>query len=342
MDLKTIAVDLMGGDNAPHDIVEGAFEASAEFGVEIALVGVKDALEGCMSRLRLHGGRSSVRVVPVEATQVVGAAESAAEAWRGKKDSSIAVGIRMVKEGRADAFVSAGNTGAIAATSLFSLRTMVGVDRPAIASLYSTLDGSAALFLDIGANVDCRPRFLFQFGQMGSVFMSKIFRMKAPRVGLLSNGVEGEKGTKLVKETHKLLKESDLNFVGNVEGFDVLSGVADVIVTDGFTGNVVLKLAESLASSIFHSLKDALDGNLLARASKPLWGPPVMSVAKQWDYSNVGGALLLGVNGNIVMAHGRSDAADISSAIGLAQKMVGEGWYRPQPESVQQTVASNV
>ena len=141
------------------------------------------------------------------------------------------------------------------------------------------------MILDVGANVDCRPKSLLQFGQMGSTYMAKVFRLDSPRVGLLSNGEEETKGTKLVREAHKLLKDSDLNFVGNVEGFDVLQGSTDVIVTDGFTGNVVLKLAESLAGSIFLSLKDALGNNVWARASKALWGPPVMSVAKQWDYS---------------------------------------------------------
>lgn len=337
--MVTIAVDLMGGDNAPQAIGDGAIQASHELGVNIALVGTEEAL-GSRWGSSPTGGSAGSRMVPVSVTQVVHPTESAADAWRNKKDSSIAVGIRMVKEGHADAFVSAGNTGAIAASGLFSLRTMEGIERPAIATLYRKVDGGIAVFLDIGANVDCKPKFLSQFGEMGSAFMTKVFQVSNPRVGLLSNGEEEGKGTKLVKEAHRLLKQSDLNFIGNVEGFDILSGVGDVIVTDGFTGNVVLKLAEALAGSIFHSLKDALDANLLARASKPLWGPPIMSVAKQWDYSNIGGAPLLGVKGNIVMAHGRSDAADVASAIGLAQKMVREGWYRPDSGSVRSSALS--
>ena len=285
----------------------------------------------------------SRRVIPVEAGQVVGMAESPIEAWRRKPDSSIAVGIRMVQEGRADAFVSAGNTGAIAAGSLFTLGPMRGVERPAIATLYRTAGGGISIILDIGANVDCRPRFLLEFGQMGSAFMAKVFQVDKPRVGLLSNGEEESKGTRLVREAHKLLKESDLNFIGNVEGFDLLSGASDVIVTDGFTGNVVLKLAEALTGTIFMSLKDALGSSPLARASKALWGPPIMSVARKWDYSSVGGAPLLGVNGNIVMAHGRSEAADVKRAVELARRMIREGWHRPavQGEFPRPSIVSN-
>ena len=347
--METIAVDLMGGDNAPQEIAKGALDAAAEMDVTVALVGTKEALE---EHLGSGGGDASrwsyrvwstPRVVPVEASQVIGTAEQPTAAWREKKDSSIAIGIGMVQEGRADAFVSAGNTGAIATISLLSLRSMKGIERPAIATLYTTLASTVCMILDVGANVDCRPKYLLQFGEMGSTYMSKVFRLDSPRVGLLSNGEEEMKGTKLVREAHKLLKESGLNFIGNVEGFDVLQGAADVIVTDGFTGNVVLKLAESLAGSIFLSLKDALGNNVWARASKALWGPPVMSVARQWDYSGVSGAPLLGVAGNIVMAHGRSSAADITRAIALAQRMVQEGWYLPPvgKESEERIAASN-
>ena len=319
----------MGGDKAPDEVAKAAFQGASELGVAIALVGTQEALQ------RHLGGehRDGSRVSPVVARQVVGTAEPPTEAWRGKKDSSMAVGIRMVKEGRADAFVSAGNTGAIAAISLFSLGSMSGADRPAVASLYRPLSGNVSMILDIGVNVDCRPGLLLQFGRLGSAYMATVFQIERPRVALLSNGEESTKGTRLVKEAHKLMRESDLNFAGNVEGFDIVQGVADVIVTDGFTGNVVLKLAEALTGSIFLSLKGALGSNVLGRASKPIWGPPIMSVAKQWDYSDIAGAPLLGVNGNIVKTHGRSDAADITKAIALAQRMVREGWYRPQQEA---------
>lgn len=328
--METIALDLVGGDKGPGEIARGALEASLEMGVALMLVGPREVLDPHKASAQRNGARIAL----VEASQVVAMSEAPTEAWRDKPDSSIAVGVRLVKEGRAQAFVSAGNTGAVATASLFSLGTMEGIDRPAIATLFTTRKGNLALFLDIGANADCRPPFLLQFGQLGSAFMAKLFQIDRPRVALLSNGEEEGKGTRLVRESHKLLKESQLNFIGNVEGFDVLEGVAEVIVTDGFTGNVVLKLAEALTESIFLSLKGALGSYPLARASKFLWGPPIMSVVRQWDYSNIGGgAPLLGVNGNVVMAHGRSDAGDIKNAIALARRMVREGWSGPPTQA---------
>ena len=325
--METIAVDLMGGDKAPDAVMKGVREALAEQEVTIALVGTKEALAEYQ---RTSGpGKRSARVIPYEASQLVTMADSPADVWRTKKDSSVSVGIGLVKEGKADAFVSAGNSGAIAAVSLFTLDAMDGIDRPAIATVYHTQSGKLSMILDIGANVDCRPAFLLQFGQMGSDFMAKVMGVKSPRVALLSNGEEDSKGTRLVKDAHKLLKESSLNFIGNVEGFDIVKGYADVIVTDGFTGNVVLKFAESLTASVFTSLKDALLASFPARATKLLWGPPMKAVAKQWYQSNVGGAPLLGVKGNIVIAHGRAEAAEIKGAIGLARQMAHGGWLAP-------------
>ncbi|MCH8283400.1 MAG: phosphate acyltransferase PlsX [Chloroflexi bacterium] len=323
--MPTIALDVMGGDQAPDEIVKGAFEAAVEHQVRIALVGPPEVLRFQMAREENLGAR----MVPVPATQVVGMSEPPTEAWRAKKDSSIVVGIRLIENGQADAFISAGNTGAIVTASHFILGTMEGIDRPAIATLYNTTANRGAMALDIGANADCRPPFLAQFARLGSDFMTKVFKVERPRVALLSNGSEESKGSKLIREAHKLLKESDLNFVGNIEGFDIHRGIVDVVVTDGFTGNVALKLAEGLTDAIFLALKDALGSHGPARASKFLWGPSIMSVAKQWDNSNVGGAPLLGINGNVVMAHGRSDATDIKNAIGLAARMIREGWWQP-------------
>ncbi|MBF8299500.1 MAG: fatty acid/phospholipid synthesis protein PlsX [Dehalococcoidia bacterium] len=317
--METIAVDLMGGDKAPDAVMRGVLEAVAEQEVTIALVGTAEALAGCENASQ--AGKNRGRIIPFEASQVVTMAESPADAWRNKKHSSITIGIQLVKEGRAGAFVSAGNSGAVAAASLLILETMAGIDRPAIATLYRTKTGSVAMLLDVGANVDCRPAFLLQFGQMGSQY-----------IALLSNGEEDSKGTRLVKEAHKLLKESQLNFIGNVEGFDLVDGVADVFVTDCFTGNVVLKLAEALTTSIFMSLRDALGKSPLARASKILWGPPVRAVARQWFQTDIRGAPLLGVRGNIVMAHGRSEATEIKEGITLARRMVREGWSSAQPD----------
>jgi glycerol-3-phosphate acyltransferase PlsX len=322
--VETIALDLMGGDQPAEVIADGAFEASRQYGVRVALVGPR----GILDRQVLRASRNGATVIPVDASQVVAMNESPADAWRGKKDSSIAVGIGLLRDGKADAFVSAGNTGAIVAAAMFSLKAMENIDRPAIATLFTTASGDIALVLDIGANLECRPVHLAQFGQLGSDFMSTVFKMERPRVAIVSVGEEENKGTRRVKEAHQLLKSSDLNFVGNVEGFDVPRGVADVIVTDGFTGNVMLKLAESLTESFFTALKGELTSSLLARTTKIFWGPSVKSVAKKWDYSDDGGAPLLGVNGNIIMAHGRSDARDIKNAIGLAKRMAHEGWWR--------------
>lgn len=314
----------MGGDKAPEEIAKGILLAAREYGLRVAMVGPKAVTGNYLDR-----NSNGSNVFAVDASQVVDMAESPTDAYRDKPDSSMAVGIRMLKEGNADAFVSAGNTGAMVAAGLLTLGTLTDVDRPAISTLYTTTAGTLALLLDIGANADCRAAFLQQFAQMGSDYMAKVFKVPSPRVGLLSNGSEESKGSRLVKETNQLLKKSNLNYVGYVEGFDLFRGEVDVIVTDGFTGNVVLKIAEALTESIFTSLKDSLSAHPLAMASKFLWGPPIKSAARQWDYTNVGGAPLLGINGNIVKAHGRSDADDLKNAIGLAQRMVREGWVAP-------------
>lgn len=330
--MATIAVDLMGGDNAPEAIALGCFQAARDLGVDIKLVGQKDALTQEIER---RAGRNG-RVFPVVAEQVVGMSEAPTAAWRDKKGSSISVGIELVRSGEAQAFVSAGNTGAIATYSLFSLGMMPGIERPGIATLYTTLEGHISIMLDIGANVDCRPAFLEQFGRVGSDFMAKVFGVEDPRVALVSNGEEESKGTKLVRDAHQLLKESGLNFIGNAEGFDLPKGTADVYVMDGFTGNVVLKLAEGLADSIFTSMKDSLRKSLGARLSAGLWAPALRDTLARWDYSRIGGAPLLGVQGNVVMAHGRSDATDILNAVKLALSMVQEGWAdAPEPSEPQ-------
>ena len=328
----TIAVDLMGGDHAPEEIAKGCFIAAHDLGVEVKLVGQRDFLTREFDRRAGLNGHVS----PVEASQIVGMNETPTAAWRDKKESSISVGLDLVRNGGAEAFVSAGNSGAIGTISLFSLGMMSGIERPAIATLFTTLQGHVAIMLDIGANVDCRPAFLAQFGQVGSDFMAKVFRVEAPRVALVSNGEEESKGTKLVREAHQLLKETKLNFIGNSEGFDIPKGKADVYVMDGFTGNVVLKLAEGLAESIFTSIKESLQKSLGARASQALWAPALRSTLAQWDYTRIGGAPLLGIQGNVVMAHGRSDANDIKNAVGLAVRMVREGWgSAPEPSNLE-------
>jgi glycerol-3-phosphate acyltransferase PlsX len=268
----------------------------------------------------------SAAVSIVEAPQTVAMDEHPAQTLKHKPNSSIAVGINMVKRGEADAFVCAGNTGAIAAWALFSLGMLEGIERPAIGSIFFTSVKQRAMILDIGATAECKPIYLLQFAQLGSLYMERVLGLQRPRVALLNIGEEESKGTRLVIETHRLLKQADLNFIGNIEGKDLLKGVADVIVTDGFTGNVVLKLAEGLTESIFLSVKESLKRHFLARLFSIFVKPALLEVARQWDYRRVGGAPLLGINGNVIMSHGRSDHLAIKNAIGMAQRAVEERW----------------
>ncbi len=248
-----IALDAMGGDKAPEAIVQGGIEAASELGVKVVVVGKGEIRSPLCARL----GKGIPSVSVVDASQSIGMEEHPMEAIRQKPDSSIVKGIGLVKSGQVDAFVSAGSTGSVVAASFFLLGCIPGIERPAIALVYSTLSGNA-LFLDAGANADCRPKMLLQFGQMGSLYMQRVFGLPKPRVALLNIGEESTKGNRLMQEAHSLLKGSGINFIGNMEGKDVYRGVADVVVTDGFTGNVVLKLSEGLSEAIFRSLRQAL------------------------------------------------------------------------------------
>ncbi|MBI2847240.1 MAG: phosphate acyltransferase PlsX [Chloroflexi bacterium] len=310
----------MGGDKAPGEIVKGGIEALGEQDVKLVLVGNKVVIEAELEKLE-HGG---LDFAIVNAAEAVGMDEKPMAALRGKRNSSIAVGMELLKRGEISAFVSAGNTGAIMTTALFTLGTLEGVERPAIAALFPTATGTAVL-LDVGANSDCKPRFLVQFAQMGSTYMSRVYGIENPKVGLLSNGEEDGKGNNFTQKAHKLLKASPLNFTGNVEGKDIFSGKADVVVVDGFTGNVVMKTVEGLGEALFQSMKKALDGNISSKATMLFWGPPLSSVAKTWDYREYGGVPLLGVKGNVIMAHGRSDAKAIKNAVAQAARVVEEG-----------------
>ena len=311
-----IALDAMGGDKAPGEIVHGGVLAAEELGVEVALVGEAAAIHSELDR----ANRRTASVSVVDAPDTIGMAESAAQAVRQKPRSSIVVGLDMVRRGEAAAFVSAGSTGACMAAALAVLDRLPGVLRPALAFVYPSPKGFG-LILDVGANPDCKPQFLVQFAQMGSLYMEHVFNTPRPRVGLLSNGEEEEKGNRLVREAHKLLKSCGVNFVGNVEGKDLHRGIADVIVTDGFTGNVVLKLGEGLAEALFDSVKKAVEANLAALATAFIWSPPFLEVYKGYDFREHGGVPLLGVNGHVILAHGRSDARAIKSAVRLAHRM---------------------
>ena len=313
-----IAVDASGGEYAPREIVSGAIKAIEEYKVDIALVGRKTILQ-MLSRRHLKNPGLTI----VEANEVIEYRESPVQAIRSKPDSSIVVGTQMVKDGTASAFVSAGNTGAVMAAALLTLGKIEGVERSAIGSFINIFPSAPAFLIDAGANVDCRPEHLVWFAHLGSVYVQEIFGIKAPRVGLLNNGEEKSKGNRLAVESYELLKKTNVNFIGNIEGQDILKMAADVIVTDGFTGNIVLKTIEGMSDNWLYSLSQA--GQIFAKAyrlpSKALHRDIGMdSWAKRLDFEEYGGACLLGVKGNIIISHGRSKAKAIKNAIGLAKR----------------------
>jgi phosphate acyltransferase len=312
----TIALDGMGGDHAPDVVVEGALLAARELGVRILLVGRREEIEP-----RLKGQSGSDRVEVVHASDVVEMSEHPANAVRQKPDSSMVVGARLVKEGRAGAFVSAGNTGAVMAAGLFELRRIRGVDRPALAAVFPTRRGGT-LIVDVGANADCKPEYLAQFGLMGSVYMERVFGISRPKVALLSNGEEDTKGNALVQAAHPRLRELPINFVGNVEGKDIPPGEVDVVVCDGFVGNVVLKLAEGLASSITGLIREEIRASLVSKLFAVGVLPAFRRVRRRLDYAEYGGAPLLGLNGVCIVAHGRSNALAIKNAVRVATQAV--------------------
>jgi len=315
-----IAVDAAGGEYAPHEIVKGAIKAAQEYEVGIALVGTKSTLHVLASR---HLKKRDFTII--EASQVVELHESPIKAIRSKPDSSIVVGINLVKNGDASAFVSAGNSGAVVTAALLNLGKIKGVERAAIGTFVNITPSAPTFLIDAGANVDCRPEHLVLFAHLGSVYVREILGIDSSRVGLLNNGEEKTKGNRLVQESYKLLKRTNLNFIGNVEGQDIFKKVADVIVTDGFTGNIVLKTIEGMSDSWLYSLGQA--GQVFSKAyrlpARALRRDIGMdSWAKRLDYREYGGATLLGVKGNIIIAHGRSQAKAIKNAIGLAKRTV--------------------
>jgi len=318
-----IAVDATGGDYAPHEVVKGAIKAASEYDVRIALVGRKDILYVLAGR---HLGKLGMTII--DARQTIGYKEPPIEAVHSKPKSPIVVGTNLVKEGSASAFVSAGNTGAVLYAALSILGKTEGVERPAIGTLISIIANSPTLLIDAGANTNCRPNHLAQFARLGSIYTREIFDIEEPRVGLLNNGEEETKGNTLAKESHQLLKKTDLNFIGNIEGQDIAKGTAHVIVTDGFTGNIVLKTIEGLGTNWLYSLSQS--GQVFSKAYrlslKPLHRDIDMdSWARRLDYRESGGASLLGVNGNVVIAHGRSKAKAIKNAIRLAKQSAERG-----------------
>lgn len=323
--MARIAVDAMGSDNYPGPDVEGAVMAAREFGTEIILVGDASRIQPALDSL--DGKSLPVRIVHAsEMLTMHDKGEDLVMKARHKDSrNSMAVGIDLVKSGEADAFVTMGNTGAAMVTSLFRLGRIRGVDRPALAGPFPTATGICNI-LDIGANPDCKPENLLQFGIMGSVYAERVRGVKNPKVGLISNGEEAGKGSELVREAYPLLANASLNFVGNVEGKEIFNGSVDVAVTDGFTGNVFLKATEAVAKLLIEKIRSSIrDGGPLALAGGALIRPAMGKVRKLLDPSEEGAAPLLGVNGLVFIGHGRSDALAIKSAVRVARSAVEAG-----------------
>ncbi len=318
-----IAIDATGGEYAPHEIVKGAIKAAQEYKVEVTLVGKRDILYVLAGR---HLGKLGMTIT--DASQAIEPNEPPLEAIQGKPNSSIVVGMNLVRDGKASAFVSAGNSGAVFAAALLNLGKIKGVPRPAIGSFINITPLTPVFLIDAGASVDCRPEHLAWFANLGNLYVNQILGISSPRIGLLSNGEEESKGNKLIKESHKLLKSSALNFIGNIEGQDILKRTAEVIVTDGFTGNIVLKTIEGVSDNWLSSLNQT--GQVFAKAYRlPLRALRrdigMGSWTQRLDYREYGGACLLGVNGNVILAHGRSQSKAIKNAIGLAKQTVERG-----------------
>ena len=306
----------MGGDHAPAEIVKGAAQAATEYGLEMSLVGLPHIVQPLLD--------SHPRLQLVPCTQVIAMDEHPAQAVRNKPDSSMSVCARLCKEGRADGWVSAGNSGAVMAAALFIQGRIRGIERPALGSIVPTQDG-VAYFLDVGANVDSKPEYLAQFAAMGAVYAREMLGRAQPRVALLSNGEEEGKGDELVRETARRLKGSLPGFIGNVEPKDIFGARADVVVADGFVGNVAIKMAEATAEFLFRSLRVEVPKTLTGKVGGALIRPRVRMIRDRIDWREFGGAPLLGIDGVAVVAHGRSDARAMKNAVRVTRDAVQNG-----------------
>lgn len=315
--MTTIAIDAMGGDHAPRAEVEGAVLAAREFGVRILLVGMEASIKQELNRLKPRGLPMEI----VGATEVITMSDSPSQAFRRKKESSMHVAARLVRDGKAEAMVSAGNTGAAMTVARFVLGTLPSVDRPALAAAFPNMKDKVSVILDVGANVDSKPEQIRQFAVMGEIYFRAIWGVKRPRVALLSIGEEEMKGNELTREASNLLKQSSLNFVGNVEGRDVFRGNVDVIVCDGFIGNVALKISEGLVEHVQGMLKKAIKSSLKSQIGYALSKEAFDDFRKRTDSSETGGAPLLGVRGITIIAHGRSNPNAIKNAIRVAGEL---------------------
>lgn len=315
-----IAVDAMGGDFAPAEIVKGVASASVlEPEVDLILVGKEDMLRSELSSL----GNNVSNIEIEHAPEVVDMHDRASWSIKSKGKSSIAVGAKLVKEDKADAFISAGNTGAVTSACLLIMGRLPGVLRPAIGVRLPSAT-RPVLLVDAGATVDCKPQHLVQFAQMAYIYMERVLDAKSPSIGLLSVGEEKGKGNYLVQKSYELLEKTDLNFVGNIEGTDVAAGKSDIVVCDGFTGNVVLKLMEGVASFLFSEIKDVAESSLMSKFGGALLAPKLKELKKRLDYEEYGGAQLFGVDGVCIICHGASKAKAIRNAVTVAIKTVRE------------------
>ncbi len=333
-DDPVIALDAVGGDNAPGAIVQGACWAARDLGVRVALVGPRDVIEAELARNQPRPETLTV----VHAPDVIEMDEEPARAARARKDSSIVVGMRLVKNGEADAFVSAGNTGAVMAASILYLHRIRGIERPSLAGLMP-LSGKLTVLLDVGANADAKPEYLVQWAEMASAYMARVWKRENPTVALLNIGEEDSKGNQLAQETFALLKETRLNFIGNLEGRDVPFARADVLVTDGFTGNVVVKTMEGMADYVMGEIKEAIKSRPWFMAAGALLLPAFGKVRKKTDYREYGAGPLLGVNGLVFIGHGRSDAKAIYSALRVAREAARSGMLEAVREAAPRTTA---
>ncbi|MGA2267968.1 MAG: phosphate acyltransferase PlsX [Bryobacteraceae bacterium] len=318
--MLTIAVDAMGGDHAPKAEVDGAVRAARSLNVKVILVGQQDAVR---RELAQHEDHRHLPIDIMHASERVTMEESAGRAFHGKRDSSLRVASRLVRDGTAQGFVSAGNTGAVMATAKIVQGVVPGVDRPALAGIFPTVEGSPVVVVDVGANVDCSPRMLAQFAVMGEMYSRIILRRPKPRVGILSIGEEEHKGNDLTRAVMPLLKGLNLNFIGNVEGGDIYGGKVDVIVCDGFIGNVALKVSEGLVEMVKHLLQESLEATIARKIGYVLSKAAFSDFKKRVDYSEYGGAPLLGVRGVCIICHGRSNANAIKNAIRVAAEFSG-------------------
>jgi len=332
-----IVLDAMGSDQFPEPELQAAVEAGRAFGEEVILVGQEDRLK---PRLKaLAGENPPVRII--HASEVLEMTDKPAKNARHKAQNSMAVGMRLIKSGEGDAFVTAGNTGGAMANALFNIGRIRGVKRPALTALFPVKNGHCVV-LDIGANADCKPEYLLQFAVMGSIYAQKVLGLPSPRVGILSNGEEAGKGNELVKATFPLLEASRLNFIGNVEGKELFGGLADVVVTDGFTGNILLKSSEAVARLITDILKAELSSSVVYQMGALLAKPAFGKLKKMMDPGEVGAAPLLGVDGLVFIGHGRSDANALFNGIRVARQAVEADLLNALRSAIQERLAQTV